>query len=428
MISRACSPCILLACVLLVLSGAPRAAAQVQSPSIAGYRLEQDKVVFVFQPNLYKECIGSDGFIKRMQSLQITNVTVACEINAWSVKDWPMKKINEYWYELRVPASTFATNNPCQFAFVLNGVYWVQPAKEMKNIGDAQSISISIFGLHKKRRYSLVLSLPQSSAQVQTFRLEGYAQAREVFLAGSFNHWDTRATPLSRKGNEWKTELLLNPGGYSYKFIVDGAWMTDPANPVTVEDGGGHTNSYMLIPALHGSTEFSVRGFPQAKRIAVAGSFNGWNPEQYFFARQDAKGSAEWKCRLNLRPGLYEYRFIVDGQWMQDSANPNATPNEFNEFNSVLLLPSTEGNVEFTLKGYEKAKVVALAGTFNGWSERRTLFAWNKKIGAWVCRITLKPGQYQYKFIVDGTWMLDPANKLVVPNEFGTGNNQMTVK
>ncbi len=47
-----------------------------------------------------------------------------------------------------------------------------------------------------------------------------------VFVAGSFNDWNATATPLSDPDGDgtWTTELLLGPGEYAHKFIVDGEW------------------------------------------------------------------------------------------------------------------------------------------------------------------------------------------------------------
>jgi hypothetical protein len=54
-------------------------------------------------------------------------------------------------------------------------------------------------------------------------------QAREVFLAGSFNNWSSRATPLKQIGRvRWVTELSLPPGRIEYRFLVDGQWKEDP--------------------------------------------------------------------------------------------------------------------------------------------------------------------------------------------------------
>lgn len=52
--------------------------------------------------------------------------------------------------------------------------------------------------------------------------------ARDVFVAGTFNDWRPDVTPLTRReGGPWTADLELAPGRYEYKFIVDGAWCCD---------------------------------------------------------------------------------------------------------------------------------------------------------------------------------------------------------
>ena len=53
--------------------------------------------------------------------------------------------------------------------------------------------------------------------------------ASEIFLAGTFNSWDTAANPMGRKDDGvWEVELELAPGSYEYKFVVDGFWCCEP--------------------------------------------------------------------------------------------------------------------------------------------------------------------------------------------------------
>ena len=54
-------------------------------------------------------------------------------------------------------------------------------------------------------------------------------QAKEVFLAGTFNGWDPTIERLApNKFGEWRTSLFLEPGRYEYKFVVDGKWICNP--------------------------------------------------------------------------------------------------------------------------------------------------------------------------------------------------------
>lgn len=91
-----------------------------------------------------------------------------------------------------------------------------------------------------------------------------------------------------------------------------------------------------------------------------------------------------------------------------------------------LPAPSLKGSVTFRLKGHADASVVALAGSFNNWNQSQLLFG--REGGEWVCRIDLDPGIYQYKFVVDGNWTLDPSNSQTVEDEAGNVNNLIEIK
>ena len=67
--------------------------------------------------------------------------------------------------------------------------------------------------------------------------------------------------------------------------------------------------------------------------VLLAGSFNEWKPVKKL---EDRNGDGIYRCRLLLAPGIYYYKFLVDGEWRSDSENPNFVPNEFGSLNSVL--------------------------------------------------------------------------------------------
>ncbi len=73
--------------------------------------------------------------------------------------------------------------------------------------------------------------------------------ARAVSVAGTFNQWDARATPLVRTGASgmWTATLELPPGQHQYAFVVDGVrWVPDPTAPA-VDDGYGRRNSVLTL-------------------------------------------------------------------------------------------------------------------------------------------------------------------------------------
>jgi len=55
--------------------------------------------------------------------------------------------------------------------------------------------------------------------------------AKEVILMGDFNNWNSKRHPMKKTGNGlWNETVILAPGKYEYKFLIDGNWETDPSN------------------------------------------------------------------------------------------------------------------------------------------------------------------------------------------------------
>ena len=76
--------------------------------------------------------------------------------------------------------------------------------------------------------------------------------------------------------------------------------------------------------------------FPGAKEVYVAGDFNGWDPKARRM-RRTRKGSDVFVVRLDLSPGRYEFKYVVDGEWVCDPNLPRV-PNAFGTENSVLIV------------------------------------------------------------------------------------------
>jgi 1,4-alpha-glucan branching enzyme len=79
------------------------------------------------------------------------------------------------------------------------------------------------------------------------------------------------------------------------------------------------------------TTEFKIFS-PKAKKVSVAGNFNNWDTNK-LVAKKDTKGN--WTVSAKLRPGTYEYKFFVDGSWINDPLRP-AVYNNFGTQNSVV--------------------------------------------------------------------------------------------
>ncbi len=72
---------------------------------------------------------------------------------------------------------------------------------------------------------------------------------------------------------------------------------------------------------------------PEASSVLLTGDFSGWDSSGIPMKRSK-KGT--WKTEVNLKPGRYEYKFIVDGQWWTDPLNDNIITNSLGSQNSVI--------------------------------------------------------------------------------------------
>jgi hypothetical protein len=77
--------------------------------------------------------------------------------------------------------------------------------------------------------------------------------------------------------------------------------------------------------------------WPGAQQVCIAGSFNDWHPSVTPMVRLE---DGKWAKELALPPGRYEYRFVVDGQWVDDPAATELIPNPFGTPNAVLAVRS----------------------------------------------------------------------------------------
>jgi hypothetical protein len=88
----------------------------------------------------------------------------------------------------------------------------------------------------------------------------------------------------------------------------------------------------LLPPSLKGNTTFRLKGHDDASVVVLTGTFNEWNQSQILFGRE----GNEWVCRIDLDPGVYRYKFIVDGDWLLDPSNPDTAEDEAGNVNNVL--------------------------------------------------------------------------------------------
>ena len=78
---------------------------------------------------------------------------------------------------------------------------------------------------------------------------------------------------------------------------------------------------------------------PAAGDVRIAGDFNGWIPDKGVRSVIDSvSGARVWTKVLQLPPGTYQYRYVVDGEWKQDPSNANTAAGPNGRVNSILVV------------------------------------------------------------------------------------------
>jgi 1,4-alpha-glucan branching enzyme len=322
------------------------------------------------------------------QKLNAKNVYLSGSFNSWAIKDLEMEYTDTAWYcDIKLKPGKHL------YKFIIDGEWMSDPENKQKERDTYNGYNSVYFECNHQ------------------FKLEGYAKARKVIVSGSFNNWDERDLQMQKLADVWVLNVYLKDGSYAYKFIVDRNWITDPASKDDRDDGSGNINSFFSIGK---ATLFELKAFPYAKNIYLAGNFNDWRTNEIALKKDSTN---TWKCSYVLAPGNYQYKFLVDNAWVLDPSN-EVMIGEFENANSIV---SVNPNYTFRLKGYNNAKDVRISGNFMDWPNPGIRM--KKEKDEWYVQLYLPVGKHLYKFIVDGVWILDPANPLFEQNEHNTGNS-----
>lgn len=76
---------------------------------------------------------------------------------------------------------------------------------------------------------------------------------------------------------------------------------------------------------------------PEAKQVALVGSFNGWAGETTRMKMSD--GTGLWSVDVPLREGEYTFMYLVDGkQWVTPPMAEDFVTDGFGQTNGVLIV------------------------------------------------------------------------------------------
>jgi beta-lactamase regulating signal transducer with metallopeptidase domain len=239
-----------------------------------------------------------------------------------------VRKLPDTAVEVREPSSQIETTNSAILTEASQAIA-PSPQAQVKNAENAPNISAAI--------------IPISEAPVD---LSEFAGRYEVDPAAAENYilditleqgqlWlKPSHVPKRRLLQTGELSLADTYSEFRFTFIRGSAGRIIGLRIDSWSSGISARKLSLPPPNLKGNTAFHLSGYPNARIVALAGSFNNWNQSQLLFARV----SGEWVCKINLPSGKYEYKFIVDGNWLVDPRNPRTKYDDRGNENSVLVV------------------------------------------------------------------------------------------
>ncbi|MDY6932881.1 MAG: hypothetical protein SVZ03_01500 [Spirochaetota bacterium] len=173
----------------------------------------------------------------------------------------------------------------------------------------------------------------------------------------------------------------------------------------------------------------------RAKEVKIAGNFSNWKS---FAMDRGNYGVWYYFISENNHVKGIKYKLSVDEIWITDPKNLLREDDGQGGYISVIHIDyPKEGRhlsyrfvdsncVEFRI--YKpKARFIALVGDFNNWNPENDLL--NKgKDGIWRLKKRLPPGEYRYKYVIDGKWIVDLYNFRTASDGMGSVSSIINIK
>ncbi|MGD0059113.1 MAG: hypothetical protein ABSD58_06810 [Verrucomicrobiia bacterium] len=190
--------------------------------------------------------------------------------------------------------------------------------------------------------------------------------------------------------------------------------------------------SFTLVPQKTAGGVLFECYAPEAHVVYLAGDFNGWASNvdgritKAEFAMNGPDANSVWRKTVKLDPGVYRFKFNLNGE-----ASGWFAPDSIDELDgdkNAIIHVDASGDVVIRSAHNPKwrpqqteqgvilqcyapdAFLVYLVGDFNDWGHGRNGLVFDPKLamsgpgtdGVWRATVKLKPGEYEYQFVIDG--------------------------
>jgi chromosome partitioning protein len=202
-----------------------------------------------------------------------------------------------------------------------------------KGQADFRALAEEVVGIHSKgERHEMVNTLAGQLEKISSTADELLKEAKAV--SPRMDRTQTREPQVPVAAAPAKPQpILASPTEQtSISSSPEVSEATEPKKETT-KTLDEKLSDYYGVNQINGAVMF-VSLYPHAKEVHIAGDFNNWHPTKTKMSK--VGGSGIWQTKMQLGPGRYRYRLVVDGKWQQDPYNETTEMNPYGEMNSIL--------------------------------------------------------------------------------------------
>lgn len=249
--------------------------------------------------------------------------------------------------------------------------------------------------------------------------------ANEVFLAGDMKGWGNQISMERDPLSTFYYEMELAPGKYEYKFIVNGKWIQDQLNK-----GTSNGNSLVIVSGLCGTTVTVLKG--EEAELPAQLTYVDANGTEEQLAVTYTAANAEDASYVTINGNkvtvadTYAGKNLILTATASNGAAASVKVSVTDGTEVEVKSPEIDGNkVTFRYEAPDASNVY-LAGSMNSWSGNTTAMTKDED-GIFTYTQEFEPGEYTYKFVVDGNWITDPLNENKADDGSGNINSRFVI-
>ena len=380
--------------------------------------------VMLFYPAFDRRQATEFRLDNRSGKYDIRQLTVAGDFNDWSTNRHRLRdENNEGVWEVTIPLKPGGYH----YRFVLNGEHWLRDYTNPQYSGEHSNAFIYVDTI----AYPQVLRVRPANgswlyevADSAVFHFDQTIEQQQVYRISLI--FDGLEPSFSVRDSTLRMALpVLSEGEHTWRMAL----INSRSDTVYVKQGLWYVNFHNQAPRAHaGNTQWAYLG----QKIELNGG-RTYDPDwdgPLRFRWQMISGPSGFTLQ-NIHTPFPEFSATAAGTYrlrmtVRDSLGATAA-----DETEVLVLNAQQPQTLFTFDPAaltDSIQTISLVGEFNQWNAQSHSMQWDGDSRNWQIALPLDPGQYEYKFVVNGSnWIIDPQNPHKIEDGWQGFNSIKTV-